>query len=429
MAHSYRSGLVRQTLEAEVIAVVVASCKQPYLVWTDHKFWREEIRNRQCPVNLAGRDRPFIINIDIDIDTLIHTLLLTATMMATSFSAVLLLLSLLAHPSLLFAPCWAYLNQIPLNSPPPYTRNSRHVRRIAARRIVGRSSISSPATLQFSFTSTSTRLYSLRPLVDEIASIIAANRQDSSSNTPVIFVGGKGGVGKTSISSALAIELASSASYDDDDDADWNVLIISTDPAHSLGDALDVDLRTQQQQSSNSNNQQPRPIVLSDPLTNRRLSALEVDPRAALSEFQDNLQRLFDMSSLSNNKFLGELGLTQELNTLLRNPPPGLDEYVALANVLDPDYNTNSMNGVGKQAYDVIIVDTAPTGHTLRMLQLPQFLDGFLRTLLSLRAKLKGLANTIQMFMGGNSEEGRSSSTASTLELSGRCKSPFNCIL
>jgi arsenite-transporting ATPase len=222
-------------------------------------------------------------------------------------------------------------------------------------------------------------------------------------------------VGKTSISSALAVELASSVSYDDDA-ADWNVLIISTDPAHSLGDALDVNLRTQQQQSSNSNNQQPRPIVLSDPLTNRRLSALEVDPRAALSEFQDNLQRLFDMSSLSNNKFLEELGLTQELNTLLRNPPPGLDEYVALANVLDPDYNTNSMNGVGKQAYDVIIVDTAPTGHTLRMLQLPQFLDGFLRTLLSLRAKLKGLANTIQMFMGGNSEEVRASSTKMTVD-------------
>jgi len=91
-------------------------------------------------------------------------------------------------------------------------------------------------------------------------------------------------------------------------------------------------------------------------------------------------------------QLLNDLGLN-ELHTLIKNPPPGLDELVALANVLDPSY---------AEEYDVIIVDTAPTGHTLRMLQLPQFLDGFLSTLLTLRSKLKGLVNTLQMFMGGN---------------------------
>jgi len=94
-------------------------------------------------------------------------------------------------------------------------------------------------------------------------------------------------------------------------------------------------------------------------------------------------------------QLLDELGLN-ELHTLIKNPPPGLDELVALSNVLDPKY---------AEEYDVIVVDTAPTGHTLRMLQLPQFLDGFLSTLLTLRSKLKGLVNTLQMFMGGTNND------------------------
>eukprot|EP00581_Thalassiosira_minuscula_P007825 CAMPEP_0183703134 /NCGR_PEP_ID=MMETSP0737-20130205/987_1 /TAXON_ID=385413 /ORGANISM="Thalassiosira miniscula, Strain CCMP1093" /LENGTH=864 /DNA_ID=CAMNT_0025929843 /DNA_START=6 /DNA_END=2600 /DNA_ORIENTATION=- len=239
--------------------------------------------------------------------------------------------------------------------------------------------------------SSSTRLHSLQPLIDEISTISNDNNSNNG-ETPVIFVGGKGGVGKTSISSALAVELASSL------DRDLNVLIVSTDPAHSLGDALDVDLRQQQQLQQNQSQQQPKPTTLMDPLTNLRLHALEVDPRAALLEFQSNLA-LFDVSTLSDSigvnispQLLEDLGLN-ELHTLIRNPPPGLDELVALANVLSPEFS---------ERYDVIVVDTAPTGHTLRMLQLPQFLDGFLQTLLGLRQKLKGLVNTMQMFMGGN---------------------------
>ena len=199
------------------------------------------------------------------------------------------------------------------------------------------------------------------------------------------------GVGKTSISSSLAVALASSV------ENDCKVLIVSTDPAHSLGDALDVDLRQR-----NPNDSRPKPVMLTDPLTNGKLHALEVDPNAALEEFQNNLQ-LFDVSTLSQSlgvnvspTLLQDLGL-DELHTLIRNPPPGLDELVALANVLDPNF---------AEEYDVIIVDTAPTGHTLRMLALPQFLDGFLGTLLKLREKLKGLIQTMQMFMGGASEGG-----------------------
>ena len=74
-------------------------------------------------------------------------------------------------------------------------------------------------------------------------------------------------VGKTTVSSSLAVELATNQ--------DLKVLIVSTDPAHSLGDALDVDLRRGRGQ----------PIVMTDPLTRGNLYASEVDAEEALNDF------------------------------------------------------------------------------------------------------------------------------------------------
>jgi len=306
------------------------------------------------------------------------------------------------------AACWAFAPSSTKLISPQFrtTNNNANCRAIGILRHVSsfacpqRTSVGSNRRVVVEPTST-TRLHSLQPLIEEIASMAngssSDNIDDTKNETPVIFVGGKGGVGKTSISSALAVELASSFEHD------LNVLIVSTDPAHSLGDALDVDLRSGN--DNNNNNEEssarPRPTTLSDPLTNLKLHALEVDPRAALLDFQNKLS-LFDVSTLSSSigmdispQLLEDLGLG-ELNSLIRNPPPGLDELVALANVLDPLY---------AREYDVIVVDTAPTGHTLRMLQLPQFLDGFLTTLLKLRMKLKGLVNTLQMFMGNQQQQ------------------------
>ena len=78
-------------------------------------------------------------------------------------------------------------------------------------------------------------LFSLNRLIQDI------ENYESSSNDPrVVFVGGKGGVGKTTISSSIAVTLASSMN----NLGDQKILIVSTDPAHSLGDALDCDLRS-----------------------------------------------------------------------------------------------------------------------------------------------------------------------------------------
>lgn len=226
-----------------------------------------------------------------------------------------------------------------------------------------------------------TRLFSLSNLINDITE--SASKPTPGKPPRTIFVGGKGGVGKTTISSTLAVTLAS------DFESDLNVLVVSTDPAHSLGDALDVDLR-----SSGG-----EPVVMTDPLTGGRLYACEVDPAAALDSFRENLQafdvnRLADALGVSPDLLEG-FGL-KEFSGLLNNPPPGLDELVALSNVLD-------VRGVNEGKFDAIVVDTAPTGHTLRMLQLPTFIDGFLGKLIELRMKLSGLASTLQA-MFGNAE-------------------------
>lgn len=215
-------------------------------------------------------------------------------------------------------------------------------------------------------------LFSLHQLLDEVT--------DNTSNTgpKTIWVGGKGGVGKTTVSSSLAVSLASQL------DRDLKVLIVSTDPAHSLGDALDADLRVGR----------GKPVTMTDPLTAGRLDACEVDAAAALESFRANLAS-FDIDRLAQSlgvgvELLESLGL-REFSSLLTNPPPGLDELVALSNVLDND----SVNH-----YNVVLVDTAPTGHTLRLLALPQFLDGLLGKLIKLRMKLSGLASTLQAFLG-----------------------------
>jgi arsenite-transporting ATPase len=221
----------------------------------------------------------------------------------------------------------------------------------------------------------------LKPLVDDI--IASSKRQ-------TIFVGGKGGVGKTTTSSALAVQLALQ---------DLNVLVVSTDPAHSLGDALDEDLRKGR----------GKPVVLTDPLTGGRLHATEINSEAALKDFRENLAS-FDIDRLASSlgvsaDLLESLGL-REFSGLLNNPPPGLDELVALGNVMDDV----------SDEYDVVVVDTAPTGHTLRLLALPQFLDGLLGKLIKLRMKLSGLTSTLQAFLGDTGAQERTQTIDNALD-------------
>lgn len=167
-------------------------------------------------------------------------------------------------------------------------------------------------------------------------------------------VSGKGGTGKTTTSAAIAYRMASSG---------LRTLILSTDPAHSLGDALDVDLGSGHLEWHLRDNG-----PLSVPSGSRRgriqtvaenLDALEIDTAEAIDEFRRVI-------STQNAIDLSKLGLS-DVQDLLDTVPPGADEFVALARVLDlADH------------YDRLVIDTAPSGHTLRLLAFPDFLDSFL---------------------------------------------------
>lgn len=165
------------------------------------------------------------------------------------------------------------------------------------------------------------------------------------------FLGGKGGVGKTSCAASLAVKFA---------DHGHPTIVISTDPAHSLSDSFALDLAGGD-------------LVPIEGL-NSPLFALEINPEKAKEDFRTASQKNGGsaVKDFMNNMGLGMLADQfgdLKLGELLDTPPPGLDEAIAISKV---------MQFVESQQYSMfsrIVFDTAPTGHTLRLLSLPDFLD------------------------------------------------------
>ncbi|KAH9327727.1 hypothetical protein KI387_007905, partial [Taxus chinensis] len=178
------------------------------------------------------------------------------------------------------------------------------------------------------------------------------------------MLGGKGGVGKTSCAASLAVKFANNG---------HPTLVVSTDPAHSLSDSFAQDL----------SGGQLVPVEGPD----SPLFALEINPEQARSEFraasQNNggsgVKDFMDGMGLGGiAEQLGEL----KLGELLDTPPPGLDEAIAISKVMQfvqaPEYSM----------FTRIVFDTAPTGHTLRLLSLPDFLDASIGKIIKLKQKL-----------------------------------------
>ena len=170
--------------------------------------------------------------------------------------------------------------------------------------------------------------------------------------THFVLFGGKGGVGKTSSAACAGLWTAENTKK--------SVLIVSTDPAHSLGDSLGLQLE---------------PGTVTPVPGTERLSALEISPSKAFKEAQEKMGT--NPAGLEMEGM--QIPLLGDLGDLAGMSPPGADEAMAFGTVLE--YLENS-------EYDLIIFDTAPTGHTLRLLSLPELLSSWIGKLITLRLKL-----------------------------------------
>ncbi|MFV8783659.1 ArsA family ATPase [Microbulbifer sp. SA54] len=178
---------------------------------------------------------------------------------------------------------------------------------------------------------------------------------------PLLMVGGKGGVGKTTVSAALALLAARNGR---------RTLLVSTDPAHNLSDIF------------------RRPIGdRVTPLTDC-LSALEVDPECELDQYLESVrQQMLSFAPLNQRPAL-------ERQLKLVRHSPGAEEAALLERITKIIVN--------EQAYDLVVFDTAPTGHTLRLLHLPQTMAAWSRGLLARREK-GGRLRSLFAHLGKNS--------------------------
>lgn len=173
----------------------------------------------------------------------------------------------------------------------------------------------------------------------------------------IILFTGKGGVGKTTVAASTAIKAAKEGK---------KTLIISTDPAHSLSDALDIQLS-------------PEPTEIAP-----NLFAQEFDVYYSMTKYWDNMRNL--MNTIFRWKGVKNV-VAEELSVL-----PGMEEASAFL-WLEKYYTEGT--------YDVIVIDSAPTGETLTLLSLPQVAKSWMTKAFSRKnLAVKTVTKGVKFFTG-----------------------------
>jgi arsenite-transporting ATPase len=200
-------------------------------------------------------------------------------------------------------------------------------------------------------------------------STVASSRAAAPASFPaihgasLIFFGGKGGVGKTTVAAATALCVARAS-------PGRRVLLLSTDPAHSLADVLAAPVSDAPAAMRNG----PKNLLVRELDAPRAFAARRGDLEAAVNE----------IASVFGT---GEPGSGVERAAELMNlAPPGIDELFGIISVVD-----------ARADYDVIVVDTAPTGHALRLLETPDAAREWTQALLRVLLKFKRLVRPGQL--------------------------------
>ena len=191
--------------------------------------------------------------------------------------------------------------------------------------------------------------------------------------TDCIYYGGKGGVGKTTCAAATGLSLAA---------AGQRTLVVSTDPAHSLSDSVEADIGPE-----------PTELELSGPLepeTQRAadLWAVEIDP-ATQQERYERLARALAADLRSAGISLSDAEIERLFSGGM---PAGSDEIAALDLLVEY---------VDSGEWDVVVFDTAPTGHTLRLFDMPGIMGNALETAQSLRGQARRIGSAARTAMLG----------------------------
>jgi arsenite-transporting ATPase len=165
---------------------------------------------------------------------------------------------------------------------------------------------------------------------------------------PFVFFGGKGGVGKTTVSCAYGVKCAN---------AGVDTLVVSTDPAHSVSDVFDQEF-----------GDAPESVEGVD-----GLDALEIDPEEEVTAHLDDIRRR--LSDQVSAAMVNEI--SQQLE--MAHQTPGAYESALFDRFVDVMRNSDP--------YDRVVFDTAPTGSTLRLLALPEFMEGWVDRLMHKRER------------------------------------------
>lgn len=185
--------------------------------------------------------------------------------------------------------------------------------------------------------------------------------------TEFVLFGGKGGVGKTTLAAAAGLNSARDGR---------RTLVVSTDPAHSIGDAYE-----------SSVGETPTRVTETPDLY-----ALEIDPRTRFRDrYGDTFEQLLgDAQSLGLDISGEDVGAVAE-----RGLVPGADEMAVLDLFAEYDDHPN---------WEVVVFDTAPTGHTLRLLSLPDVMNTTVGRLLSLRGQLGSVTSRVSGLLGRSTD-------------------------